>query len=443
MYQINILSDELINDKKSVKEYLEYAFRIRRSKKNTQIYLNLCKIYEIYPNTIHQILDNIPKLGYFKDYFFLLFFSKNENMNQYIYNIIVKTMTNDINNLASGKEISTLGKWLPREKSSINKQCNFIDKFNKMFFPEIKNKIEARRQYRKLKACINEKLGTIETKICAKQYDLIEYDKAAPYALKKSQRFLKKHDECLFHLDNYETKLLSQLTLSEFTKEIFLNKHNMIKMINTWNQNIFIQSLPFIDNLQNTICIADLSSDTYNKNGEFFTIGMLLLVNQISNLDKKIIIGNQMITLDNLDIYENAKNISKYIGFCDHIDVVKSYNLGVKENPIDSIIDCLIFVSVKNIIFNIEYLKTNNIKMLHFIPCHNTYDVKYFDGSKIFIQSGCKHNKRDNSEPNKNFISKITSQSHELKDTKRFYLSYIFTLTIIFAFLFLLTYWLI
>ena len=81
-----------------------------------------------------------------------------------------KTTKATLDNLAKEKKISTLGKWLPREKSSINKKCGFVDKFCKLFFPKIKNKFQARREYRKTKTLINQKLGTIETKICGKLY---------------------------------------------------------------------------------------------------------------------------------------------------------------------------------------------------------------------------------------------------------------------------------
>lgn len=437
MQKINYLNNDFLRDKKSVKEYLEHIFRIRRTKKNPIVYANICKIYDFYPDTICQILDDLPILGYYKDYFYLLINCKNEKMIKYIYNIIVKKMSEDMKKLFLGKEISTLGKWLPREKSTINKKCNFIDKFNKLFFPTITNKMDARHQYRKMKTLINEKIGTLESKICAKKYDSIDYDKVAPYAFKKSQRFLTKRIECLIHLENYQTKILNNLTLSEFTKEIFLNKHSKIKMTSIWNQNKFHKTIPFIDKITNNIvCFADLSNDTYNKNGEFFTIGMILLIDQMSNIDKKIIIGNKSILFTS-DIYENVNILSKQIGHCNQFNVVKSHDLCRNLNP-NVNIECLIFITTKNIEYDMEYLNKNNIKLLHFNPCYDTFNVKYYDGEKIFELANCKHNNRIITDPNRKNILKITNQSYELNNNNvLFYFLMIFILVSITALFFL------
>src|SRR6266567_1453470 len=139
-----IFHEQDLMDAPFIKSYLEKEFRFRRTKKNKALYINVSIIFQEYPDTIKEILDNILSLGYYKDYFYVLMFSRNPELDQYIYGIIIGQLRYDQINLKNNKKISTLGKWLPREDSKINKKCNFIDKFNKIFFPNITDLFAAR-----------------------------------------------------------------------------------------------------------------------------------------------------------------------------------------------------------------------------------------------------------------------------------------------------------
>ena len=140
-----ILSDDDIQDVDKVKLYLAESFSKRKPKKSNKLYINLCNIYNLYPNLIENILNDISKLGYYKDYFHILYFSTNYKLNNYIYNLVISQIKSDLENLEPGKKISTLGKWLPSEGSKINKKINFIDKFNSLFW-EKENKFTLRKK---------------------------------------------------------------------------------------------------------------------------------------------------------------------------------------------------------------------------------------------------------------------------------------------------------
>lgn len=407
----SILNEEDLKEIDKVKTYLEYSLKRRQAKKNFKLYINICIIYERYPNTIKEILDNIPTLGYYKDYFYVLMFSKNETLNDYIYNIIRKQLEEDLENLAIGKEISTLGKWLPREKSKINQRCNFIDEFNKRFFPDIKNKFTARSKYRKMKTRINEKLGTIETKLCAKQYDTIDYDKAAPYALKRATKTLMKHEVSRNNLDKHETEMLSSMTLSEFTKALISNKHSIQKMNEIWQQNNYCSEIQHIEKIiENAVCIADLSNDTYSVNGEFLTMGLILLVDKNSSINNKVFVGNNYLIKLEGNIVEKASQIRKYIGPCKEINVEKYYELIMKNNPAIKI-ECLIFITTKQI-NNMELLRDKNIHIIQIVPHDDTYDIIYHDDSNMTTLA----NTNVNLGVYKKSISMITNDSSEMND---------------------------
>ena len=416
---IKIFQDTDLDDIEKVKQYLQYSLKWRRTKKDFKLYINICVIFERYPETIKNILVNIPTLGYYKDYFYVLMFSKNVILNEFIYDIIIRQLSLDVENLKSDKSISTLGKWLPREKSQINRRCNFIDKFNVRFFPNIKSKITARKHYRKLKTNLNEKLGTIESKICTQEFDKINYDKVAPYALKKLRPILLKNDISRHNLDIHETKLLTQMSLSEFTREIVIAKHSAEKIIDIWNKTISINTIKklesqipnILDMMKNSICIADLSNDTYSINGEFTTIGLILLINQYAT-DNQIFISNCQPKL-NGNIIDNASEIIKYIGPSQEFDL-KTLISDSSNQP-----SCVIIITTQQL-FNQQYLHDNNINLIQFVPCLNhTFKLIYRD--TILINDSMINNSMINNsmikpvvKPIKKTISQIINESSEL-----------------------------
>lgn len=381
----DILNDEELSNMSTVKHYLEYSFKRRKTKKAYKLYINICNIFERYPVTSKELLDNIPTLGYYKDYFYILMYSKNNLLDAYIYDIIIKQIRKDLDNLKHNKEITTLGKWLPREKSKINIECHFIDKFNKLFFPNITNKFTARNHYRKMKTQFNMALGTIESKMCTKQYDKIDYHKVAPYALKQAIPSLLKHEECKVGLDKYGTSILKKMSLSNFTKELFLTNYSNDKLELIWKQNKFIVDIKYVDNFNNTVCSIDLSNDTYNNHGEFFAIGMALLADFHLG---KVYVGNNLVNL-NGTIVEKAKQLLKYIGPCKAFDVVPSKD-----------IKCFIFVTEKDIHYD-------NITYIHF----NTNEVKYYNNNKV-----TKLSNNNIISVQKNNIHMITESGFELRD---------------------------
>jgi len=362
----NILTEDELADTNIIKQYLEYSFDRRKKKKSMKLYTNLSLIYELYPDVIKEILDNIPTLGYYKDYFYILATTKNANMEEHIYILVIKQLKLDMINLENDKPISTLGKWLPREKSNLNKETGFVDKFNSLFFLDIKNKIMARREYRKIKTSINKKLGTIESKLCAKEYDSIEYDKVAPYALKQSMSILMNHEESQRGFYNYQLDKLKKKTLSEFVKELIRDKQtvNIEDLERIWQENKYIETIPHLDNIASTICVIDLSNAMYNAKGEFLAIGVALLIDQYSQMPKKIIIGNNTVVNLTGNIIAKTKQIMKRIGPCNPIDVEK-YNF-------DNKIDKLVYVTTKEITY-----PKNNINILHIKPNCGAYDIIY------------------------------------------------------------------
>lgn len=411
-----ILTKEELTDHKIIDEYLKYSFRKRSAKKDIKLYVNLCQIYELYPKLIQDILNEIPKLGYFKDYFYILSVANNINLEKYIYDIIIKQIRDDIANPTDN--ISTLGKWLPRENSKLNKKTKFIDRFNFIFFPHIKNKISATKEYRKLKTGLNIKIGTLETKLCAKEYDKIDYTKVAPYALKKLTKTLILHPESKPGITAHHMTILKEKTLSEFVRTIMNEKQiiNNDELNKIWTDTDYSNYLPFI-NIENSVCIIDLSNDTYSVGGESLAVGIALISGRYSDSDSEPEIENT-IKLEK-EINSNIKTVLTQIGPCRHPDIEKIIQQTNCKN--------LIIVTNKELSMpNIPDLSVLQIK-----PKLNTCDFVYYTNNDYQIQTNFVHtNYIPNNNSAKNIIRKILDKNYNYMPIIYFIMMIIFSFVI-------------
>lgn len=372
-----ILNDAELSNIETVKSYLQFSFRSRKPKKDYKLYINICKICELYPETIRELLNNIPTLGYYKDYFYILMFSRNAMLDSYIYDLIYRQLLSDVRNMKESKQITTLGKWLPRENSKINLKCNFIDKFSQMFFTEVRDVNNGRKRYRKLKTALNKYLGTLESKICTKKYDEIDFSKVSHNSLKNNKEHLLKHDEVKEKLNEFEMSFLKKLHLSGFIKELYNNNYSAEMLLAVWEHNRYRMDIPYIDKIiANSTCIIDLSKDTFNENAEHFAIGMALLTDTFSLNEQKVIVckDNKLKLTGNL--IDKANYIMQNIGPCREIDIEKY--LDILEPNCKN----LIIVSNKDIV-NCKMLAEKQITLLQFMPTYDSYDIVHFAGDKI------------------------------------------------------------
>ena len=72
MKKLYVFDKNDLDDKDKVKKYLQLSFQKRLRKKSMKLYYNICQIFEKYPATIKELLNNIPVLGYYKYYFYIL-----------------------------------------------------------------------------------------------------------------------------------------------------------------------------------------------------------------------------------------------------------------------------------------------------------------------------------------------------------------------------------
>ena len=417
-----ILSDEALKNPEFVKEYLQFSFNKRRPEKDTKLYINICKIYEHYPETIKEVLDNINKLGYYKDYFHILKHSARQvELTDYIYDSIINRISEDITNMRKKAKISTLGKYLPREKAKINLKINFIDRFNETMFPG-QSQFTARRNYRKLKTEFNIYLGTLEAKLATKKYDEINFNKVSHLAFKNNLVVIKSHDQAANKLKEYMFNKLKTGSLTHFISCVLSHEYEEKEIENVWEFNRFLMDIPALNTnelIANSMCIIDLSKDTFTYKFEYFAIGLALLVDQFSMLDSKckvIVAGHGPVNFENCKgITQKADYLMKLCGPVRDREILMDQYVEMANNYKGK---NLIFVTGKNIGPIEEVLKDKKITLRQYIPSFGKYYVLYYNGNAI--RKFCRENQKESADiletPQVRNISQVITESKELND---------------------------
>jgi hypothetical protein len=425
-----IITKENLSDAEFVKDYLEFSFYRRKPEKDPKLYINICRIYEVYPNTIRELLDNIPRLGYYKDYFHILKHIKyssevQQGLVSYIDQLVLGQLTEDIANMKKKSKISTLGKFLPREKSKMNKKTNFIDRFANQMFPGTEQ-FAARKKYRKLKSLINKYLGTLEVKLCSQDYEKINFNKVSHYALENNLNVIASHPKAAKKYKAHLYNLLKTGSLTYFiscalSKE---NTHTSEEIEEIWEYNRFVMDIPGLSNilLAKSAIIIDLSKDTFSCKFEYFTIGLALLVEEFSLLEKKIFLAghgyidfnkeNCKTVIEKADYLMKLCGPSKQIGVTKYLDIVNEHNTNLE-------LQCknLIFATGKKIGNIEEELEDTKITLRQYMPDIGKYYILYYNGNKI--RKYCRYNHTNRGPPDKKKIrniSQITKNSSELNN---------------------------
>lgn len=131
-------------------------------------------------DVVERLVPKVPEIGRWDDLFVLI--GKSDVIDAAILELFAKAL-NDRNGLAA--------KWLPRE--------------GKKFYPFFKNGFGlSERQYRKIVVGLT---NVVETKMCAQQWDSIEFGKIPSLAARNYQKAFKKHTPELYqeYIDGLKT----------------------------------------------------------------------------------------------------------------------------------------------------------------------------------------------------------------------------------------------
>lgn len=264
----------------SISIFLDREFKKRRTKKPFIVYKKIVHYYDEYPVSITELLNNLYNIGYWKDYFYILLASKNEKLNTIIYNFLAETFQSDVTKYQHNQKITTLAKWLPREKSGFDKKIFFVDRFIKIIYPKIKNKFMARKEYRKTITMLNMRLNTAEISLCNKKHQDLNFETMGPICFKK---YYTKFIDDENHKDSIRNRiynLFDKYELWDFVKSLLFNKYDDYHkniIIQVWEKKIdvFLESLNFID--FNYDFLVDLSKTVFETNTIIYIVSTILL----------------------------------------------------------------------------------------------------------------------------------------------------------------------
>src|SRR3990167_11335063 len=144
---------------------------------------------EEYPHeTSMEIIHEIPIYGSWKD---LLIFCGTK-FEQYMIRIFTHQLIKDLYSMEQNDKISIIAKYMPSEGSSLDKKFSLVTKLCKHM------KI-SRKEYRtKFLVPLRSKIDLIETKMCRKKWNDIDYSKVPSVALHRYESAFRKHDRKRF-----------------------------------------------------------------------------------------------------------------------------------------------------------------------------------------------------------------------------------------------------
>lgn len=278
---------------------------------------------------VEQILDNLYKMSYWKDYLHIIEHSKNPNMNEYIYSLLEKQIKIDIINYNENKPFSSLAKWFPRQGSHFDRNIKFVDIMSQRLFPQtgvpavgepseignmvirkkgqdkdqdrgqVKVKVNMNRlrgMYRKQINALTKRINPIEISMCAKKLDEIDVNKLTSRNISIYSKTLKMpiirdkiERDLVDRLDNLTYTHFMTL-FSQYYKNKTVNP-NLLEQVWTNNINKFLLEFdnkmslvinkPY--NLNNRTLIMDIDVQMAKDINYLFNIIIIHLINPNNN----------------------------------------------------------------------------------------------------------------------------------------------------------------
>ncbi len=198
-------------------------------------------------NDLSSIINITIKYGCWSDLLYLLGTPAEND----IINVFADQLKRDKESLILKKDISTVAKWAPNEKSSHDKLHNFVNKICR----EMKiRKVDYRKHYL---IPLRKTLNMIETTLSLKQWDNINYDSINASSLYMYRRCFKRNDYI-----NYTT-YISHHNKINYSKELEIPINAKNTLIMDTSGSMYVHALPIALKIAST-----LGGNCYNFEGE-------------------------------------------------------------------------------------------------------------------------------------------------------------------------------
>ena len=263
-----------------------------KGKKEKEI-SNFCLLWlKIFHNDIYKkhILIYINEYGCWNDLNYII---KKTKIHNYEYKLFAEQLIKDKELLENGENISLCSKWV------ISPNNKRVIKIARHLFDDIKNYQE---RYRKeFITPLRKKLDIIETKLCNKNWDQIDYSKVPAKALSIYKKcFIKndndKYQAFLGDISNNKIKLkISGLLPHEIIKKYYDSRLTEIDETLELEWRAFVDLYRNTDNFNGIIPIVDVSGSMFDSSSPvkpiYVSIALGLLISELNRgyLHNKII----------------------------------------------------------------------------------------------------------------------------------------------------------
>jgi hypothetical protein len=383
-----------------VREYLVLLYKIIASTRDiidgkgecTLAYMMIHVWYEFYPEMAFYAIKCLVDFGdegkthqygswkdikYFCNYCYKQKCSVHHPLIQYSINLVNIQVRKDMDNINSD-EISLVGKWVPREKSSRfgwmyqPLACQYFSKYIQSAASSSKENsmsaaiLKCKMEYRKILSTLNTKIDTVQIKQCGKTWSDINFNKVSSVTLSKQRKaFLNVNKkgqvkyptnsdriECAEHFNAHIQKAVKgeveikgkRVGLTDFTKQaIDLNK--AYDLSSTQIEKDVLNS-QWINNSTQNNALGDMIAmvdDSGSMNGDPMNAAIALGI----RVAEKSKLGRRIMTFSSTPKWVNLEGQHD---FCSMVKTVSEAEWGMTTNfgaALNMILDAIISVEME------------------------------------------------------------------------------------------------
>ena len=320
---------------------------------------------DIYKLNIKTYID---KYGCWKD---LVYISKIIKDNNYELKLFAKQLIIDKQNLENNNNISLCAKWAPSENKMKKlgfKIANFLYK---------KDKTKIMEKYRKeYLTPLRNKLNIIETIMCSKKWEDINYNIVPANAIKKYKKAFMKNDTEKYY--NFLCDLKNNKKNIKITGILPYELVNYYIKGNLLDETIEMQWISLVDNIKNngifnnTVAIVDVSGSMFStiSNPKPIDISIslgLLIANCNEGFYKNKVItfseNAEIFTINGNTLFEQVQSILKMdAGY--NTNFINVFNLIINNSNIPDKVICLTDMQFDNAASSVNE-ENNNIETIY------------------------------------------------------------------------------